>query len=167
MSKRKPGYRSPSLLSSLLADSFRGKPLEKRLAEMEIWRVWEQVVGKQIAAKARPSRFQDGVLTLVVISAPWMQQLNFMKRDIVARLNERLGEQLVREIFLKAGRPSAAERPERRGKPRKRELTEAEKERIAVVVSAVSDPELRDRFAALLEKDLAHTPAPEQDTEKS
>lgn len=164
MSKRKPGYRSPSLLSSLLASSFRGKPLEKRLGEMEIWRVWDQVAGKQIAAKARPSRFQDGVLTVVVVSAPWMQQLNFMKRDIVERLNEKLGKPCVREIYLKAGRLSSAERPEPREKPRKRELSEAEKERIAAVVSVVSDPELRKRFAGLLEKDLAHTPAPERET---
>ncbi len=163
MTERKPGYRSPTRISSLLADTFRGKPLEKRLGEMEIWRVWGQVVGDQIAAKARPSRFMDGILTVVVISAPWMQQLNFMKRDIAERLNERLSKKIVREIFLKAGRVPVAERPAVEEKPLRRELTVAEKERIAAVVSVVSDPELRDRFSALLAKDLARTSDPAPD----
>jgi len=85
--------------------------MEKRLEESGIWRVWDETVGRQIAAKARPSRFHDGVLTVMVNSAPWMQQLNFMKRDIAQRLNDRLGKELVREIYLKAGRPAAAEQP--------------------------------------------------------
>lgn len=158
MADRKPGRRSPSALSKILADSFRGKPLEKRLGEVEIWRIWGQVVGAQIAAKAQPSRFTNGVLTVVVISAPWMQQLNFMKRDIAERLNEKLGNNLVLEIFLKAGKPPVPDRTETWVKPEKRELTEEEKEGIASKVAAVHDPELRSQFAKLLEQNLTHTP---------
>jgi predicted nucleic acid-binding Zn ribbon protein len=158
MADRKPGRRSPAPLSTLLSDSFRGRPLEKRFGEVEIWRIWGQVVGHQIAAKAQPSRFSNGVLTVVVISAPWMQQLNFMKMDIAERLNEKLGTNLVREIYLKAGKPPAPDKAETWVKPKKRELSEAEKERIAAAVAAVSDPQLRRQFAELLEQDLAHTP---------
>lgn len=158
MAERKPGRRSPTPLSALLSKSFRGRPLEKRLEEVEIWRIWENVVGSQIASKAQPSRFTNGVLTVVVISAPWMQQLNFMKRDIAERLNEKLGAHLVTEIYLKAGKPPAPDKTEVWVKPVKRELTEAEKETIAAAVAAVADPQLRSQFAKLLEQDLAHTP---------
>lgn len=163
MADRKPGRRSPSPLSTLLAGSFRGQPMEKRFGEVEIWRIWGQVVGAQIASKAHPSRFANGVLTVVVISAPWMQQLNFMKRDIAERLNEKLGTTLVLEIFLKAGKPPAADRAEEWVKPQKRELTVAEKERIAATVAAVKDPELRSQFAKLLEQNLTHTPGKDGD----
>jgi len=54
MADRKPGRRSPTPLSALLSNSFRGRPLEKRLGEVEIWRIWEKVVGSQIASKAQP-----------------------------------------------------------------------------------------------------------------
>lgn len=158
MADRKPGRRSPSPLSTLLADSFRGSPLEKRLGEVEIWRIWGEVVGKQIAAKAWPSRFANGMLTVVVISAPWMQQLNFMKRDIAERLNEKLGSKIVLEIYLKAGKPPAPDKAREWVKPERRELSEAEKERITAAVAAVHDPQLREQFAELLEQDLAHTP---------
>ena len=66
--------------------------------------------------------------------------------------------QLVLEIFLKAGKPPAPDKTEAWVKPVKRELTEAEKEKIAATVAAVTDPQLRSQFAELLEQDLAHTP---------
>jgi predicted nucleic acid-binding Zn ribbon protein len=156
MTKRKRGFPTP--VASLLAAAFRGKPLEKRLEEAGIWRVWDETVGVQIATKARPSRFQDGVLTVLVNSAPWMQQLNFMKRDIAQRLNEHLGKELVREIYLKAGRPVATEQPVKTKKPEKRDLSAEEKESITAAVAAIDDPELRRVFADLLEKHVSHQP---------
>jgi hypothetical protein len=156
MTSRKRGFPTP--VAALLAETFRGKPMEKRLEEAGIWRVWDETVGRQIATKARPSRFQDGVLTVTVNSAPWMQQLNFMKRDITQRLNERLGKELVREIYLKAGRPAAAEQPRETNKPVKRALSAEEEESIAAAVGAIDDPELRRVFADLLAKHVTHMP---------
>jgi hypothetical protein len=161
MADRKSGYRSPAPLSSLLAGTFRGKPLEKRFGEVEIWRIWGQVVGKQIASKAQPSRFQNGVLTVVVVSAPWMQQLNFMKRDIVERLNGKLGQELVREIYLKAGKPLSPDRAEKSEKPRERQLTGEERARVDATVEVLGNPEVRRLFAELLERDIARTPSKE------
>lgn len=132
--------------------------MEKRLEEAGIWRVWDETVGPQIATKARPSRFQDGVLTVRVTSAPWMQQLNFMKRDIAQRLNDRLGKDLVREIFLKAGRPATVEQPVTTKKPEKRTLSAEEKESITAAVAAIDNPELRRVFADLLEKHVSRKP---------
>lgn len=156
MTERKRGY--PTQVSTLLAEAFRGKPMERRMEESGIWRVWDETVGRQIAAKARPSRFHDGVLTVMVNSAPWMQQLNFMKRDIAHRLNDRLGKELVREIYLKAGRPAAAEQPAQGKRLEKRELSVEEKEAISAAVEAITDPELRSAFADLLAKHISGKP---------
>lgn len=156
MTERKRGY--PTQVSTLLAEAFRGKPMERRMEESGIWRVWDETVGRQIAAKARPSRFHNGVLTVMVNSAPWMQQLNFMKRDIAHRLNDRLGKELVREIYLKAGRPAAAEQPVKGKRPEKRELSAEEKEAISAAVEAITDPELRSAFTDLLAKHISGKP---------
>lgn len=159
MDNRNQRSRFPTPLAALLAEAFRGKPLEKRLGEAEIWRVWDATVGKQIASKARPSRFQDGVLTVLVSSAPWMQQLNFMKLDIAERLNEKIGKQLVREIYLKAGRPSQDAGRAPVEKPAARPLTAAEESEIETAVNVISDPELRRAFSDLIRKQLSHSPA--------
>jgi predicted nucleic acid-binding Zn ribbon protein len=159
MADRNRRQRFPTPVAKLLAETFRGKPLEKRLGEAEIWRVWDGAVGGQIASKARPSKFNDGVLTVIVTSAPWMQQLNFMKRDIVQRLNEKIGKSLVREIYLKSGRPPAVERQATAWKPERRALTPEETARIEATVGVITDPELRRAFADLLAEQASHIPA--------
>jgi hypothetical protein len=148
----------PISISDLLAGSFRGKPLEKRLGEVEIWRVWDRVAGKQIASKARPSKLYGGVLTVVVSSAPWMQQLNFLKRDLVERLNAATGGDLIKDIYLKAGRISHSQPGPSDGNAGKRRLTAAEKEEITAATESVKDPGLRQAFAGLMALHLASAP---------
>jgi len=155
LTERKRGYPTP--VAALLTDAFRGKPLEKRLEEAAIWRIWDETVGARIAAKARPSRFNDGVLTVIVNSSPWMQQLNFMKQGIASRLNEKLGKEMVLEIYLKAGRPQKAERPESVWKQARRELSDREKESIGEMAATITNPELRSVFIQLLSLDRSTT----------
>ncbi len=149
----------PVAVSELLTASLQGKPAGRRLEEGRIWLVWEAAVGPQIAGKARPVAFRDGVLTVAVASAPWMQQLTFLKQGMLEKINQRLGRDLVRDIYLKAGSPSPLPR---QPKPTKKQavhhLTEEERRRIAEQTATISDPELREAFARVLATALAHRP---------
>jgi predicted nucleic acid-binding Zn ribbon protein len=156
---RKIGKKSqPVAVSGLLDEIFQGKPLEKRLREGRIWMVWDSAVGVQIAAKARPVNFRDGVLTVMVSNAPWMQQLNFLKKGLIEKVNAALGEEMVREIFLKAGMPDRLQMDPRPAKKAARPLTAAETERIDKETADIDDPELREAIASLLTKHLSNTP---------
>ena len=99
--------KRPAPVCDLMAALFRGKPAEKRLEEGKIWLVWEDAVGRQIAAKAQPASFRNGILSVAVVSAPWMQQLTFLKKGMMEKLNELIGHELVRDIYLKAGSPQS------------------------------------------------------------
>jgi len=162
MADKRKRTGKPLAVASLLAGAFRGKPLERRFEEAKIWQVWDRAVGRQLAAKARPSKFNDGLLTVVVISAPWMQQLNFMKRDIAQRLNDMLGKELVREIYLKAGRPAVAEQAVPPSQPTRRALTGEEKEKICRASQEIRDEELRQAFVRLMETHYS-TERPDED----
>lgn len=144
----------PVPVSDLLASVFHGKPAEKRLKEGKIWLVWDSAVGEQIASRARPVSFRDGVLTVAVANAPWMQQLNFLKKGIMEKLNARIGEDLVREIFLKAGRNEPPSVQVHTRKRKLRPLSGEEKLRIAEQSAPIEDQELREAFASLLTKHL-------------
>ncbi len=65
-----------------------------------IWRVWEDTVGAQISKRAEPVRLRGRSLVIAVSSAPWMQELNLMKRTIVTALNARLARPLIDDLFL-------------------------------------------------------------------
>lgn len=139
--------KRPADVSSLLTTLLSGQPIGRRLRESAVWRVWDKAVGEPIASKARPVAFRDGVLTVSVISGPWLQQLSFLKQQLIEAVNSALGEPLVEEMYLKAGRMPAASAP-RQPAPRSagRELSQSEYERITLEASAIPDEELRCAF---------------------
>lgn len=144
----------PLPVGDLLAAVFCGTPTEKRLGEGKIWLVWDAAVGEQIAAKAQPASFRDGTLTVVVASAPWMQQLSFLKTQLMEKINERLGGEVVREIYLKAGKPHPLSRQAGPRKNQERRLTEEETRRIVEQAASVNDPELREAITRILKRDM-------------
>lgn len=84
-----------------------------------IWRVWGDAVGAPIARRAEPIRLRGRTLMVAVSSAPWMQELNLLKRSIVTALNARLPKPLVDDVFLvlTEGRVAAAPAPRRPAAP--------------------------------------------------
>lgn len=157
MAGKRPKGR-PELLGSLLRTSFGGTGLGERLKDLVIWQQWEQVVGAAIARRARPLRLSGGVLTVMVGSAPWMQQLNFMKDELVSKLNSCLGEERVREIVLKSGRVGEGETAEGDSHVAVRQLHEDEQAWIERQISEVADEELRRQLRSLMESHYRHTP---------
>jgi hypothetical protein len=148
----------PAALADLLTTALRGTPTEKRLKEGKIWLVWNAAVGKEIARRARPVSFRDGTLTVAVSSAPWMQQLAFMKKGIMEKVNACLGEEIVREIYLKAGRTEpviSRNAPEKR---HERPLSSEQRQKIAAQTDPIADPELRRALAALLSRHMETNP---------
>jgi predicted nucleic acid-binding Zn ribbon protein len=154
MADKREKMPRPAAVAELLSAVFHGTPTEKRLKEGSIWLVWDTAVGKQIAGRARPVSFRNGTLNVAVESAPWMQQLTFLKKGIMENLNARLGEELVRDIYLKAGK---TEQVKSRTKPVKRctrQLSAEERQKIAEQTDSVTDPELRKALTELLARHM-------------
>jgi len=90
---------------------------DRRLAAYRVWTFWADAVGPAVAAHAEPASFRDGVLSVRVAGAAWMQELQFMQQELRERLNERLGAPLIRDVYFVSGAvaparpgPSAAPR---------------------------------------------------------
>ncbi len=66
---------------------------------------WPTVVGKTLAAHTRPVRCQGGCLEVSADGKGWRKQLESMKREFCARVNEAWGGNLVREIKFVAAKP--------------------------------------------------------------
>ena len=76
---------------------------ESDFALSEVWRLWEGAVGDAIAENARPAAFKGKLLLVHVTSSAWVHQLQFLKNDILKKVNEALGKELVEEIKFKIG----------------------------------------------------------------
>ena len=92
--------RGPERLGEVLAAALKRLSIGDELDNYSLWAHWDAAVGPAIARHARPLRIRRGTLVIGVDGAGWMQELQFLKHDLRARLNARAGKSVVREIFL-------------------------------------------------------------------
>ncbi len=64
---------------------------------------WEATLGEAIAAAARPTAERDGVLTVGCESAAWSQELELMAPELLERLNEALGAEVLHKLRCRTG----------------------------------------------------------------
>jgi hypothetical protein len=55
----------------------------------KLWAQWNEIVGPSVAQHCEPVSLQFGHLQIWVKSSAWMQQLVFLKGDILNRIHER------------------------------------------------------------------------------
>jgi predicted nucleic acid-binding Zn ribbon protein len=70
---------------------------------IQVWRLWDEAVGETIAKNARPAVFKGKLLIVHVVSSSWIHQLQFFKKEMIAKLNTALGKALIEEIKFKIG----------------------------------------------------------------
>jgi len=149
----RPPLKKAASIGALIQGILRQRGLDGKLREYRAWQVWDEVVGPQIAARARPIRIREGVLEIRVEQPVWMQQLQLMKPKILARLNERLDGAAIKDLYLRRGKIEK-EPPEAATPPlpawHTASLTKEEEAHIEATLSSLADPELRLCLRAIL-----------------
>lgn len=70
---------------------------------VRIWDLWGAVVGDAVAENTRPAAFKGKLLIVHVSSSAWVHQLQFLKQDMIRKVNAALGQALVEEIKFRIG----------------------------------------------------------------
>jgi len=94
----------PIRLSSVLEQALARLNLHRRLDDYRVWQAWDDVVGATIARNAQPVRLDGTRLVIAVRTSSWLQELSLLQKELVGRLNERMGREVVRELFFVVGR---------------------------------------------------------------
>lgn len=87
---------------SLALDGFTGS-LAPATTLARIQQVWTGALGAVIAEAGLPSAEREGVLTVTCTDAVWAAELDLMSSQVVTRLNEALGEDLVHKLRCRTG----------------------------------------------------------------
>lgn len=132
--------------------------LSEQAQRLRIAQHWSAAVGARIADRTLPHAFARGVLTVKVASSAWQNELTFLKEDIIARLNELLGQRLVRDLKVVSGHLGSS--AGRRGAPPARPTAE-EASTAAHTAEAIGDPEVRAAFGGMMSRYLAAKRKPE------
>ena len=93
----------PALLGTILQQAIKASGIQVDLDAHRLWQKWKGIVGPAIAENTRPEVIRGQLLLVNVSSAPWMQQLQFLKPELIEKINETLGKKLVGDIRFKIG----------------------------------------------------------------
>jgi predicted nucleic acid-binding Zn ribbon protein len=125
-----------------------------RMKEYRLFGQWERAVGTVIAVHARPSAIRGKKLTVTVDSSAWMQQLSLLKPEIIVKVNQCLGEDAVNELTLRLGELDLPAQVRHEHLRPAGKLDAGDRRKAAEYTAAIADPEVRESFRRLVEKDL-------------
>jgi predicted nucleic acid-binding Zn ribbon protein len=74
--------------------------LKSYVQALQIEEVWEQIMGKTIAKYTDKIVIQGDKLIITTYVAPLKQELVYQKETIILRVNEALGEKVVKEVVI-------------------------------------------------------------------
>jgi predicted nucleic acid-binding Zn ribbon protein len=116
---------------------------EGQFGIVRLARMWPDIVGETIARRTQVSSIKFHTAVVKVSGAMWIQELNLMKAQILARVREKIGADIVRDLRFVQGRLSRREHPKLRAVPRAT--------RHAIELPEMSNPELKRAFQRLIE----------------
>jgi predicted nucleic acid-binding Zn ribbon protein len=118
---------------------------------------WLQAVGSRIAAQTKPDCINKAVLFIKVANSAWLQQLHFMKREIIEKFNDLHPTEPVKDIFFAIGEiaaPAAVKTEQVYGADEMPALKARDKKMIEKSLSAIADEELRDILKRAMTKEI-------------
>ncbi|MET0634957.1 MAG: DUF721 domain-containing protein [Chitinophagaceae bacterium] len=74
--------------------------LKGDIQALQIEDVWEQVMGKTVARYTEKLQLYGDKLIVTTHVAPLKQELSYQKEKIIQRINEALGNLVVREVII-------------------------------------------------------------------
>jgi predicted nucleic acid-binding Zn ribbon protein len=78
--------------------------LDRRRAEAEIVRVWNNLIDPTLTAHAQPTGLHKGTLFVTVDSSPWLDEIvRYRRREILDRLQHGFGRDLIARISFRVG----------------------------------------------------------------
>jgi predicted nucleic acid-binding Zn ribbon protein len=96
--------QGPVRLGEVLRDFFQATGLADRLKHLEVYSVWEEIVGPAIARHTRVAGIARHKLHIDVDSAAHLHELRtFGKSKILADFRERLPTVLIQDIVFRPG----------------------------------------------------------------
>jgi predicted nucleic acid-binding Zn ribbon protein len=91
----------PKLIGDILREFFERPYVARRIAEGKLPQYWKEIVGEHIAAITTEFRYERGILYIGIASGVARQEMFFRRDELMVRLNQRAGAQIVNSIIIR------------------------------------------------------------------
>ena len=85
-------------LKSAIKKAVVSAGVEKALKQESAVFLWGEVVGKRISSVTTAEKVDKGVLTVKTESPTWRQELHMQKKEIIDKINNKIGPKTIKEI---------------------------------------------------------------------
>ncbi len=76
--------------------------ISSTLRNCQLLSLWAQVVDERVGRNTEPVKIKNRTLFVATVSPVWAQELSFLKREIIAKFNQRAGGKVISDIRFKA-----------------------------------------------------------------
>jgi hypothetical protein len=87
-------------LGDAIQQFLQGSRIKGEIQALQIGDVWAELMGKTIAKYTERIAIINGTLFITTHVAPLKQELSYQKEKIKLRVNEALGESVVKEVVI-------------------------------------------------------------------
>jgi predicted nucleic acid-binding Zn ribbon protein len=78
--------------------------IDRRRAEAEVVKVWNQLLDPAVVAHAQPTGLRNGTLFVAVDSSVWLSEIvRYRRKEILDRLRHSFGRDLIRKLSFRLG----------------------------------------------------------------
>jgi len=95
---RKRHKSHPQSAGDALGQLTKSLGIDRAVNEYAIVASWAEIVGERIASVTTAQRIENGVLLVSVATAPWRNELSMQRHEIMRKLNDHAGRDIVKEI---------------------------------------------------------------------
>ena len=92
---------SPKQLGNAIASVLDRLGIGKKLKRYEILDLWPQIVGDQIAQVTKVDHIEGEKLFITVSRSTWRNELMFLKKDLIEKVNASLGQEIIKDIIFR------------------------------------------------------------------
>ena len=87
-------------IGEVLVDYLRENNLEQPLLERRLVAMWDEIMGPAVARLTRDVEIKDGVLKVKISSAALRSQLFECRFELIRKLNQIVGSEVIRDVRL-------------------------------------------------------------------
>jgi predicted nucleic acid-binding Zn ribbon protein len=95
-----PDPRDPQPFGAVLGRLVKARGWQQPAAEGAIFGAWERVVGADIAAHCKPTKLENGELTVEAESTAWATQLRLLAAKLLKNIAREVGSNVVTKLHI-------------------------------------------------------------------
>ena len=99
--KKRREHTNEEKLSDTIGDFVNQGRFKPKLQEISINKVWKDVMGEMVDRYTSSLKVSHNKLIIVISSGPLKHELAYSKDKLIEKINERMGDDYIREIVIR------------------------------------------------------------------